>query len=452
MMSWGGIFTVVMTIIGTGYGWLNPVVGLLIYWGFAILRPPFLWFWVPQLETMRSLFLVAISTLVGWAMAGFGDWSDVKYVKVPIFGLVLYILSGFFAWRYNAAGISPDLTWRAWDALYPQLTILTMVLVSLTLIRTERYLHALAWVITLTLGYLAYVFNSQYYFDGWNRVYWWGFGGVDNNGTAMMMVMGVPLAFFMGIHAKRWWLKAACFGSAICLIHVILFSFSRGGQLGLIMVGITIFIVAIVALPRKILTVTLSIIFVLIALRLAGAGVRERFMTIFADEHERDESAKSRYVTWAAARACIAEYPTGVGPRCFNLISDRYGLNRGKSVHNLYLQTAADYGVVGAFGLTLFYVGTIWSTFWMTLSKTAKRLVWPRYYGQMICTSIGGMLVCSTFIGMESVEVGFIICTLGLCTVAYVKRVAQTEPAKEITILPELEQVPPADEYEPQPA
>jgi hypothetical protein len=85
----------------------------------------------------------------------------------------------------------------------------------------------------------------------------------------------------------------------------------------------------------------------------------------------------------------------------------------------------------------------------MTLTRTAKRLGWARYFGHMVCVSLGGFLVCSTFIGMESVEVGFIVGLLGLCTVAHVRRASADEPAAELTRLPELEEVP--EEYLPAP-
>ena len=188
-----------------------------------------------------------------------------------------------------------------------------------------------------------------------------------------------------------------------------------------------------------------------LGLRLAGAEVRDRFNSIFNDAADRDTSAASRFTTWSAAWACMKDHPLGVGPRNFNLISDQYGLVRNKSVHSLFLQTGADYGIMGMIGLATFYFATIFKTFKMASSDTARRLVWPRYYGHMVCISLGGFLVCSIFIGMESIESGYIISLLGLCTVMHVDRVAQSKPMGEVAI-PELEQVPVPDKGEPLPA
>jgi putative inorganic carbon (hco3(-)) transporter len=449
--SFGGIFTLLLTAAGTLLGWVHPFTGLMIYYTFAILRPEDLWFWAFQGQGNKLSLLVALSVLVGWFMSGFGGRRAFAGVWVPMVGLGVYLIAGFSAYlthvdpRYDLFDIQD----RSWNALQIQLKIGLMAIVTLCIVQSGRQIRTFAWVILASVGYLAWMFNSKYYFDNYNQLLYQGFGGIDNNGVAMIMVMGVPLAFFLGVKDPRWWVKGLCFFAALLLMHVVLFSFSRGGQLGLIMVGITIFIVALLMLPNKGLTLFIALIFVVAGLRLAGPEVRERFWTIFADPEVRDASAASRFDTWMGGYRCMLENPMGVGPRNFNKVSQHYGLPRNKSVHNLFLQTGADYGIAGALGLYTFYVGSVLTTFRMTHTRTAKRLGWARYFGHMVCVSLGGFLVCSTFIGMESVEVGFIVGLLGLCTVAHVRRASADEPAAELTKLPELEEVP--EEYLPAP-
>lgn len=447
MFSFGGIFTNLLAASGTLYGWLNPFFGLMVYYAFSTLRPTYLWFWAFPDGSPRHSLMVGLSTLVGWIASGLGSWKGTGVIALPLLGFALYVLSGTIA-AINCQHNPP----MAWEYLSYQYKIGIMAILTITLVREARQIQILAWVITICLGYLAYMFNYHFKINNWNFVYMRGFGGIDNNGTAMIMVAGVPLAFFMGVHDRRWWVKGLCFFAVVLLCHVPLFAFSRGAQLGLIMVGALIFIAAILTLPRKFLILALTAIFVAITLRLAGEEVRARFMTIFADEHERDASAASRFDTWAAAWACIKDHPLGVGPRNFNAISHLYGLGPNKSVHNLFLQTGADYGVLGMVGLAIFYLASMWQTFWLTRSRTAKRLGWPRYYGIMTCISLAGLMSCSVFIGMETVEIGYVVSLLGLCTVAHVHRVAQSEPAVELAVLPELEQVPPPDGEELAPA
>ena len=435
-MEFGWLFTNLLGLAGTGYGWLNPFFGLMIFYMFSILKPTWLWFWVDYPTQRYSLF-IGLSMLIGWFMQGMGNWSNIRGVRWPLFGLIVYLIAGAIAAQFCSI-YAP----RAWDAWFLQFKIILMTVITISVVREPKQIKIFAWTITASLIYLGWVFNSQYYFDGWNRILIHGFGGIDNNGAAMIMAMGVPLAFFMGIHDKRMWVKATCFAGAFLAIHVVLFSFSRGAFLGLCIMGLMIFVIAITHLPRKGITVFVAIVFVALSLHFAGQEVRQEFASIFVDAEERDASAQSRFVTWNGAWQCMLDHPLGVGPRNFNLISTQYGLARNKSVHNLYLQTGADYGFIGMFGLTAFYFGTLWSTYRMSISSTAKELVWPRYFGFMICIALSGLLVCSTFIGMESVETGFIISILGLCTIAHVNRIADSpsDPKKQSVL--ELDEVP----------
>ena len=323
-----------------------------------------------------------------------------------------------------------------------QFKILLVILLTVSVVREPGQVRLFAWVVTASLGYLAWVFNSQYYFDQWNRILTHGFGAVDNNGAAMIMVVGVPLAFFMGIYDKRLWVKGLCFLAALLLIHVVFFSFSRGGMLGLCVVGIGTFAVALFHLPNKALTVAAAVAFVFASLYLAGQGVRDEFWSIFADEEKLDASAASRFVTWGAAWRCILDNPLGVGPRNFIYVCHNYGLGTQKSVHNLFLQTGADYGVPGMLGLLSFYVGTIFACYFMSQSVTAKKLHWPRYFGQMVSISLSGFVICSMFVGMEAVEVAYIIGILGLCTVSYVNRIAILGAGYQPHAVIELDEVP----------
>lgn len=440
-MQFGWLFTNGLFLIGVIYGLLNPFIGLMVFYAFSILRPTFLWYWVSY-PTKRYSFYLGIITLVGWAVSGFGDWSKLRGTGLANFGLVLYILSGAFAAQFLSY-YAP----AAWDSLLLQFKIVLMTIITVSMVRKPEQIKLFAWITMASLAYLAWVFNSQYYFDGWNRILKRGFGGIDNNGAAMIMVMGVPLAFFLGIYVRQWWAKAGCLAAAFLMIHVVMFSFSRGAFLGVCMVGLATFIVAILLLPRKGLTLAIAVGFVFLSLFFAGNQVRQEFWSIFADPEVRDASAGSRFLTWGAAWRCMLDHPLGVGPRNFNIISGVYGLPGNKSVHNLFLQTGADYGFIGALGLTMFYGITCINTLKMTVTATAKQLIWPRYFGMMVSISLAGFMVCSTFIGMESVEVGFIISALGLCTVGYVNRVAEAGSDEQRNLIPELEEVPSPEEY-----
>src|SRR5262249_14933580 len=147
----------------------------------------------------------------------------------------------------------------------------------------------LAWVIVLSEGYVALEFN-QFYYAGYNRLWEEGFGGMDNNCNAIALVACAGMAFFLGMHSTGWWRKALAFAAAALMVHAILFSFSRGGMLGL---GVTL-LVSFLLLPKKPVHFLMFFLAVVLIWRLAGAEVVSRFESSFADAEHRDESSASR--------------------------------------------------------------------------------------------------------------------------------------------------------------
>ncbi len=431
----GKIFTYLLVAFGVGTGWFNPVAGLMSFYVFSVLRPQHTWWYSFGGDFGRYNMMVGVSLVIGWVLRGTGNWSAIKHVWLPVLGLFIFIASGYFS-----TSISSIPSLRG-DQILDQLSkIFLVVIITLTLLNKPNHLKALAWTITLSLSYLALNLNQQY-FDHQLVGDGWSWGGVDNNGVAMVMVSAVPLVFFMGLNVKSLLMKGVCFASAVLLVHVVLFSYSRGGQLGLIIVGAGIFVTCIITLPRKLLTFSLTLVMVGITLFLAGENVRKEFASIFVGSDHLDGSAASRFDTWNAGWQIMKSHPLGVGPDRSGAYVVQFGLKSGKRIHNLFLQMGADFGFIGLFGLLMFYFGTIFQSYKMARSRMAKKLVWPVYYGTMICISLGGMMICSLFIGMESVEIGYVTATLGLITVSYIKQLQIAEPHYGDDIIPELAQV-----------
>jgi len=69
------------------------------------------------------------------------------------------------------------------------------------------------------------------YRDGFNRLHFIGFGGMDNNCVAVAMVTGAGLAFFSGIRETSGWRRWLAFAVAALMAHCVMFSLSRGGML-----------------------------------------------------------------------------------------------------------------------------------------------------------------------------------------------------------------------------
>src|SRR5579884_571117 len=198
----GLIFTYVTAYGGALLSLFDPYIGLLVYVCFALIKPEEMWFWaVPQGNYSR---VVALGLLVGWALQGFGRWNFGR-ARVVVTMMVCY-------WLWGVVGmlICPD-PGRAWVFVEGVFKIILPVLVGVTMIDSMAKLKQLAWVILLSQGYLAFELNLSYY-AGTHRVD--NYAGLDNNSMAISMVTTVGLAFFLGLHASKWWQKGLAFVAA----------------------------------------------------------------------------------------------------------------------------------------------------------------------------------------------------------------------------------------------
>src|SRR5579883_2940648 len=226
-MSLGLIFTYGMTYGGSAVALVNPYVGFLIYVAFAILRPgPGLWYWsVPEGNYSR---IVALSLVVGWVARGGGDWRLGRAWAVVLCPVA------YLVWNLLAAA-QVQLPAVAWEWIEGQAKVILPCVIGITLLDSVRKLKQLAWLILVCHGYVAYDLNMSY-FSGFNRLQEIGFGGVDNNCMGIALVTCIGLGIFLGLGTPGVWQKATAGLCIAFMVHAVLFSFSRGAMLGLILV------------------------------------------------------------------------------------------------------------------------------------------------------------------------------------------------------------------------
>lgn len=395
----GLLFTIALTYGGAVASLFNPFIGLLIYVCFAIIKPQSLWYWSGLSGNYSRI--IAIALLLGWMFKGCGNWR---------FGrgrAAVWALIGFLAWSALSATVAPNRA-VAWDFVENMSKIVLPVVVGATLIDSIQKVQQLAWTIALSQGYVAYDLNQAYY-DGFNRLQQTGFGSLDNNSVAIAMVAGIGLAFFLGLGASRWWQKIIAFGAAGLMTNAVMFSFSRGGVLSLmITVG---FAFALIPKQRK-HYVALAVAS-MVVIRLAGPQVVARFATVFVAAEERDASAQSRLDLWADCWDAMSHQPVfGVGPDHWPLVVERYGWPPGKEAHTLWLQIGAELGLPGIAFLASFYVYCLWRLWPMRRSGVYEEsLVGP---ARMVIASLVGFMVSAQFVSLEGLELPYYVGLLGV--------------------------------------
>jgi probable O-glycosylation ligase (exosortase A-associated) len=395
----------VVTLFGAlGALAIEPFVGVAVYYFFAVLRPQYLWEWALPMGVGWSGY-VAWATLLATFLA-----SAQRTTPGAGFSFAHKAFLAFGAWICITYVTSENKD-VAWFWLQEYLKIFIMFATATVAVRTLQQVWWIYLAATVALIYIAYEMNFLYLMEGRLDIYHNGYGGLDNNGAALMLAMGVPLAMhaWEATSSKWRWMFLAAIP---VLLHAVLMSYSRGAMLSLIVV--TPFL--ILRSRRKVLFAVALVGVLATVPYLAGQEIRDRFFSV--QQYDADESARSRFDSWSAAISIANDYPIfGAGIRNANLLSYRYGADmEGRTIHSQYLQTLADSGYVGL-GL---YLLAVTST-WISLLR-ARRLLRRSEdaEGQRSLSLLGGIegaLVVfwfgAFFLSLEVFELPYLMALLG---------------------------------------
>ena len=346
---------VLLTAIGVGGSLaLSPVYGVAIYYLFAVLRPQFLWEWAlpPDVAWSYYVAMSAIFAVVVWRVGVALAPQRHPGFNPPTLNHCHWAMI-FFAFWITLTFLNAQNESVAKPFYDEYQKIFIMFAVAALAVTSVRHLWALYLIITLSLVYIAIDVNHIYFANGgYMLIFKRGYAGLDNNGAALMLAMGVPLCLFAwdGIkHWSRWGFLLA----VPLLIHAVLTSYSRGAMLALIL-SVPVYLIR--CNHKKQLLLILFGIAMLVPI-LAGKEIQERFFSI--DKHDQDASAQSRLTTWGIAWRMACERPVlGFGIRNSSLYTREYGADmEGRVIHSQYLQIAADSGMVGL-AAYLFVIGT----------------------------------------------------------------------------------------------
>jgi putative inorganic carbon (hco3(-)) transporter len=391
----------------------KPMIGLFIYVGFAVLRPQGIWGWAGDLSGIS--LIVGIATLIGWLLKGFGSrrLGGGKWIVIA--------LGVFFAWAAFSATQATD-TDVAYDSLITMAKFVMPFLIGVTVLETEEHSRWMLWVIVLAQGYVGFEMNLAY-LKGYNLA-GEGFAGMDNNcfGVALVSTVGPAIALVLG--AKKWWERVFGTLAAALMLHTILLTFSRGALLGVLVVGVTAFIL-MPKRPKYIATLALALI---VAVRFTGPQLAERYSSAFASADERDASSESRIDLWRDCFDIALTKPLfGVGPANFPVIAKERGWTEGKQAHSVWMQTLAENGFPGVFALFVFFSLAVVKLWPLARMKQTPENRYTVAVATGIITSIAGFMVAGQFVSLAGLEIPYYTTMVGVVLLKNQKR-AQPVP------------------------
>jgi len=404
------LFLVVSMLVLTFRSVADPFWAVLMYYGLAVLRPQAIWEWALPPGVRWSLIAAVVAILASGLHFASLSWAVVQKWFLVMIGVLATCLVGSWAYALNQQ--------VAGEYGLEYAKILVMLLVASLVVRQRRHFRYLAWMIFGCLIYLVYEMNALYVFDGRLDIYHRGYAGYDNNGAALMLAMVIPFCYFFFRAERRWW-RWAYLLCVIPAFHVLMLSYSRGAMLAALLVGVGMVVGD--ARRRAIRTACVAVVVGWVLLALAGPQVRARFLSI--SQRERDASARSRIESWRAGWAIAKDYPLfGVGLRNSNALIGRYGADReGRTIHNVYLQFAADAGIPAGATFTGLVVASLW---WLRRAArscnpeakdTEER--WHHYICRACFWSLAIFAIGAMFLSFEAFELAYLLMLMAAVSV-----------------------------------
>jgi putative inorganic carbon (hco3(-)) transporter len=420
----GLILAYLITFAGSIAALRYPLIGLHVYVGLAVVRPQFIFSFAGDLSGLS--FVVGVAVLIGWSLQGFGDWRFERAWPV------MFALLGFMLW-FGLAAL---------QALQPQLSVVPVrelskvtlpFLVGVTLMDGEKDWRPMLWTIVLCQGYVGLEQNINYLLKGYNSAAE-GFGGMDNNFFAVSLVTVIGPAIALTISSKTWSARLLAGAAAALILHTLFLTFSRGGMVGLLAVGLVTFVM----MPKRPKHIGALLLTILFAVRFIGPELAARYNTAFASAEERDGSAASRVDLWSDTMKVMADHPVfGIGPANWGAIASSYGWTEGKSAHSVWMETAAEAGIPAALLLMLFFglaVAKLWP---IARARQTEANRYEIILASGVILAIVGFSVSGQFVSVPTLEVPYYVTMLGVAMLKHKYREAAAfQPVQNVAVVP----------------
>lgn len=414
------------------------IVTLVFAWIPAILMFPFVgvyaWSWISYMVPQKLGFgfvftwplaeIVGIATLVAWLLS-----KEPK--KLPLHPLVVMIII-FMIWStvITITAIDPAFAYKKWDQT---IKILLFTLVTCGLITTKNRLHALVWVIVVSLGFYG-LKGGLFTITTGGQYHVWGPANsfiADNNQLALALVMLTPLIRYLQLQTPVRWIRW-CLGGGIGLtIFAIFGTQSRGALLAII----AMLAFLILKSRRKAFALLASILAITVALVFMPQSWTDRMMTI--QSYKQDSSSQERLTMWRFAIRLANDHPIvggGFDAPGVPATAHKY-LKPGEEAlnyHSIYFETLGNEGYVGlAIFVTLLIMGFIYGGKVVRLTRNEPDLQWARDLGSMLQVSIVGYSVAGTFLNLATFDLYYHLIAMVAITDLLTRRALAQKHAPE---------------------
>jgi putative inorganic carbon (HCO3(-)) transporter len=384
------VFILLMVFATIPMIFLRPHVGILAWCWISIMNPHRL-SWGFAYEFPVAM-VIGLATLMAWVFSKEPKKFEITWVS----GLLLtFVIWMSFA---NLFAMVPNLAFEKWTQ---SAKILLMTFVTIALMGSRERVHALVWVIVISLAFFGIkggVFTILK--GGESRV--WGPPGsfiADNNALAMALVMVLPLMRYLQLHTESKLFRVGLYGAMAVTAFSVIGSQSRGAFLG----AIAMLVFLMLKSRQRVLLGVLIVALLAVGAAFVPQAWINRMQTI--ETYEQDGSALSRLEVWGFALKVARDHPiVGGGFRVsyddniyLKYVPDaRKG--RGRNYHSIYFEILGELGYVGL-SIYLVLLLAVWRTGSRIISLTRNKanLQWANDLARMIQVSLVAFAVAGAF-------------------------------------------------------
>ena len=289
--------------------------------------------------------LVALATIAGIAFLYFrpGPRPKMLWERETILLILLWIMftiTTFFA-------LIPDDAWQEWEKITK---ILLMTFLTIALVDSKKKLRYLLMVIALSIGYYGFKGGIFSILTGGQYRIWGPQGSFieDNNAIGLALNMSLPLLYYLAQGESNKYLKRFLQLTFFLSILSVMFTYSRGAFLGLVVVFTMMFLS--MKFRNKVAIVLLLVFMFPIAINNVPDKWMNRMDTL--NEYQEDGSAMGRIQAWTTAWEVAKARPfTGGG---FQIIDDLPLMqlynpdanSSGLGVHSVYFEVLSENGFI----------------------------------------------------------------------------------------------------------
>lgn len=379
-----------------------PATGVLCWAWFSIMNPHRQLYGFAAGQPFNSI--IAVATLVGWLASRERKRWTPDAMPWLLLALVAWMtLDTFFA-------ANPSYSWVFWDRVMRIFALIFMVLV---LISTKARIHAMIWVIVISLGFYGVKGGVFTIAHGGHAIVFGPSDSVygDNNHLALAVVTELPLALYLARNTRAWWLRALVVVAMALQVVMVFGSYSRGGVIAL---GVTMAMLLLRS-DRKMAYGALALLVVAGGLMVMPDSFYERLNTV--NSLDTDDSFQGRVTAWRVAYLYATDhFPFGAGlygPQIKAVFGTYFPDEAVHAAHSIYFQMLGEHGYVGlAIYLVLLAMGLRNAGIVVRQTRGQPGLEWARDLADMIRISLIAFCVGGAALSMAYSDVYLILIAL----------------------------------------